>query len=318
MQADKNFEKLKKLPWKACAWVVGSSFVCATVLSMSAAWLFLPSDKARPGSNAPGNFSMQESRQSLNKEDMNTIMQRNLFQAEGVNAFGGDQDGNNAPVAEVIKSSLPLKLMGTIYSGDPLNGIAIVQFKSKRNTGSFMNGDLVIGRAMLKEVHKEKIILDNGGQLEYIEIDKKELVRTRRKVSKQRAKRKYAAIATAPAAQEFREEGFERTGSSISMSKDYKARLLGPEFTKVLQDAKASPNIVGGKLRGFQLSRIRENSIYQKSGLQNGDVVEEINGILLTDTAQAIKLLNSLRNESEIELRIVRGGKPINFVINVQ
>ena len=51
---------------------------------------------------------------------------------------------------------------------------------------------------------------------------------------------------------------------------------------------------------------------------KTGDVVEEINGILLTDTAQAIKLLNSLRNESEIEIRVVRGGKPINFLINVQ
>ena len=315
MQADKSFENLKSLPWKALAWVVGSSFVCATALSMSAAWLFFPETKGR-SNNASGNFALKDNTQSLDNDDVNTIMQRNLFQAEGIDNLEEGKD--KAPVAEVIKSNLPLKLTGTIYSGDPLNGIAIVEFKGKRKTGSFMNGDLVVGRAMLKEVHKEKIILDNGGQLEYIEIDQQELVRTRRKVSKQRAKRKYAAIATAPAAKEFREEGFERAGGKINMSKDYKARLLGPDFTKVLQDAKASPNIVGGKLRGFQLSRIRENSIYQKSGLQNGDVVEEINGILLTDTAQAIKLLNSLRNESEIEIRVVRGGKPINFVINVQ
>ncbi len=315
MQADKSLEKLKGLPWKSLAWVVGSSFVCATALSMSAAWLFFPETKNRRG-NGTGNFSLQENNRSLDSEDVNKIMQRNLFQAEGLEDL--DEGKDKAPVAEVIKSNLPLKLTGTIYSGDPHNGIAIVEFKGKRKTGSFMNGDLVIGRAVLMEVHKEKIILDNGGQLEYIEIDKQELVRTRRKVSKQRAKRKYAAIATAPAAKEFREEGFERKGGDINMSKDYKTRLLGPDFTKVLQDAKASPNLVGGKLRGFQLSRIRENSIYQKSGLQNGDVVEEINGILLTDTAQAIKLLNSLRNESEIEIRVVRGGKPINFVINVQ
>ena len=317
MQVDKSFEKLKKLPWKACAWVVGSSFVCATALSMSAAWLFFPDAKNRRDNTASSNYALQEGDESLNKDDVGKIMQRNLFQAEGMDGFDG-QEGNKEPVAEVIKSNLPLELVGTLYSGDPNNGIASIKFKNKRKIDSFGNGDLVIGRAVLKEVHKEKIVLDNGGQLEYIAIDQKELVRTRRKVSKGRAKRKYAAIATAPAAKEFREEGFERTGGDINMSKDYKARLLGPEFTKVLQDAKASPNLVGGKLRGFKLSRIRENSIYQKSGLQNGDVVEEINGMLLTDTAQAIKLLNSLRNESEIEIRVVRGGKPLNFVINVQ
>ncbi len=314
MRADNSLGKLKSLPWKALAWVVGSSFVCATALSMGVAWLFFPEAKDRRGDGA-SNYKLQETTQSLNNDDMNKIMQRNLFQAEGMDNL--DEDKDRATVAEVIKSNLPLKLTGTIYSGDPRNGIAIIEFKGKRKTGSFMNGDLVVGRAMLREVHKGKIILDNGGQLEYLEIDKQELVR-RRKVSKQRAKRKYAAIATAPAAKEFREEGFERTGGNINMSKDYKARLLGPDFTKVLQDAKASPNLVGGKLRGFQLSRIRENSIYQKSGLQNGDVVEEINGILLTDTAQAIKLLNSLRNESEIEIRVVRSGKPMNFLISVQ
>ena len=45
MQTDKSFDKLKNLPWKALAWVVGSSFVCATALSMSAAWLFFPETK---------------------------------------------------------------------------------------------------------------------------------------------------------------------------------------------------------------------------------------------------------------------------------
>lgn len=315
MKRDKSFVDLQKVPWKPLLVVLATSFICAALLSLAASYVFFPEGRLRLA-KGQGNFSLDQDQRGLSKDDLKAIMQRNLFKSEDTDTFA--KDGERVVVEEVIKSSLPLKLIGTIYSSDSLNGIAIVKFTNAKNTNSFMNGDLVIGQAILKEVHKEKIILDNNGQMEFIEVDKKELVRKRRKVSKRRKRRKYAAIATAPAAKEFREEGFERRGSDITMSKDYKARLLGPEFTKVLQDAKASPNLVGGKLRGFVLNRIRENSIYQKAGLQNKDVVEEINGIMLTDTAQTIKLLNSLRSEDEIEMRIVRGGKPINFMVSVK
>lgn len=256
-----------------------------------------------------------QSTPQLNDENVKIIMQRNLFQAEG--DLGLDSDSPREAVADIIKSELPLKLKGTISSHDELNGIALFEFLNNRKQDSFFVGETVMTGVKLHGVYKERAIVNNRGQLEFLELEKKKRV-NRRKVSQRQTKRKYASIATSPAAKEFREEGFERRGSKIKMSGDYKAKLLGPEFTKVLQDAKASPNVVNGKLRGFVLTRIREGSIYRKSGLQNGDIIEEINGILLTDTAQAIKLLNSLRNESEIELSVVRGGNPMNFEINIQ
>ena len=76
--------------------------------------------------------------------------------------------------------------------------------------------------------------------------------------------------------------------------------------------------MVDGELKGFTLTRIRKDSIYEKSGFQNDDVVTEINGVPLTDTAQAVRLLQSLRNESEIEIRMMRSGTPLNFTLKVQ
>ena len=315
MKIDAFLENTKKLSWKTLAIIVGASFVLASILSSTASVLLFPKEeRRRSASKLKSSFSLTD-KGKISEESIKTIMKRNIFKAEG--DFALEDTAERQTVAEVIKSNLPLKLKGTIFSSNPRNGIALIEFVGKRTSNSYFNDDEIVEGVTLYEVHKEKIVVNNRGQLEYIELEKKELVR-RRKVSKNRAKRKYASIATSPAAKEFREEGFERKGTEIDMSKDYKARLLGPDFTKVLQDAKASPNVVGGKLRGFLLTRIREESIYRKSGLQNGDIVEEINGVMLSDTAQAIKLLNSLRNESEIELRVVRNGKPMNFVINVK
>lgn len=304
------------IAWKPIAITISASFVSATLISSTAAIVLTPKDTRLRTTTAinTSSASLQSTKQ-LNDENVKIIMQRNIFNAEG--DFGLDADTPKQTVADIIKSELPLKLKGTIASHDERNGIALFEFLNTRKQDSFFVGEEVMPSVKLHGVYKERAVVNNRGQLEYIELEKKELV-NKRKISQRRTKRRYASIATSPAAKEFREEGFERRGAKIKMSSDYKAKLLGPEFTKVLQDAKASPNVVNGKLRGFLLTRIREDSIYRKSGLQNGDIVEEINGVLLTDTAQAIKLLNSLRNESEIELRVVRGGNPLNFEINVQ
>ncbi|MDE3269003.1 MAG: PDZ domain-containing protein [Pseudomonadota bacterium] len=303
------------IAWKPIAITISASFVCATLISSTAAIILTPKDtriRKTAINNRPANL---QSDPQLNDENVKVIMQRNIFNAEG--DFGLETDTKREAVAEIIKSELPLKLKGTIASHDERNGIALFEFLNSRKQDSFFVGETIMQGVKLHGVYKERVVINNREQLEYIELEKKELA-NKRKISQRQTRRKYASIATSPAAKEFREEGFERRGAKIQMSSDYKAKLLGPEFTKVLQDAKASPNVVNGKLRGFVLTRIREDSIYRKSGLQNGDIVEEINGVLLTDTAQAIKLLNSLRNESEIELRVVRGGNPVNFEINVQ
>ena len=58
---------------------------------------------------------------------------------------------------------------------------------------------------------------------------------------------------------------------------------------------------------------IGRDSIFEKLGLQNDDVVREVNGVSLSDAAQSVKLLNSLRGESDVEFRVERGGKQMTF-----
>jgi type II secretory pathway component PulC len=55
---------------------------------------------------------------------------------------------------------------------------------------------------------------------------------------------------------------------------------------------------------------------YEK--LKDGDIVSSINGIELNDAARAIQTLNSLRNENNIEIQLLRGGQTITLKVNVQ
>ena len=158
-----------------------------------------------------------------------------------------------------------------------------------------------------------------GERKEYIELERSEI-----KFAKQRkAGSRYVARAKSRKKQgvpeEYREKGFERTGQRILISKEFKKNLIENNLSKVLQDAKAVPSVNSdGELNGFKLTNIKSDSIYEKAGLVNNDIIREINGVSLRDAGQAISLLNSLRGESDIEVKLDRGGSTMTLNMQVQ
>lgn len=318
----KVIEKFSAIPWRGCLVVVGGSFLLASSLSTVLAHFLLPKGAAPASKSlaAVAPINIPNPTTSLNQGSIDAIIRRNIFNSEGDAGEGAPKpdDKKDPANVEIVKSDLPVKLLGTIYGGDPFSGLALVENNTKKTINSFMVGDLLIKEATVKEVHREKIIIDRGGRLEYIMVDKTELARSRRKKkSAAPTTPGIAPIATEPPPSTFREEGFERKEKEMVMTQAYRTKLLTTDFTKVLQDAKATPNMVDGELKGFCLSRIRKDSIYEKAGLQNDDCISEINGVPLTDTAQAIRLLQSLRNEGDIEIRLNRGGTPQTFNMKI-
>jgi len=82
------------------------------------------------------------------------------------------------------------------------------------------------------------------------------------------------------------------------------------DLPALLTQARAIPHQMGGKPDGFLIQEIVPGSLYAQAGLKNGDVIRKVNGQPVTRPEQGIKLFQSLRNASHIEVRILRGGKP--------
>lgn len=325
-------EKVKPWPWRQLFYVVGSGFVLASLVT-SVGGLFVaptfngvtpatPEGSVSEGAGGTSADFPMLGLVSLDKTGVDAVLQRNIFDAAGSakeDAKRRDQDPN----ADMVKSDLPLKLIGTIYGGTPQTGIAIVENTQKNSTASFLVGDMIVGSAKMLEVQRERIVIDNNGRREFVDLEKPELVRSTRKrgavvAGQDGGSMADSPIATAPPPEQYKEDGFERKGGDIVMSSSYREKMLTTDFSKVLQDAKATPNVAEGELKGFSLEKIRQDSIWQKAGFQNGDVVQEINGIPLSDAAQAIKLLQSLRNEKEIEVRLQRSGGSKTLNLNVR
>ncbi len=79
-------------------------------------------------------------------------------------------------------------------------------------------------------------------------------------------------------------------------------------MNQLLTQARVVPVIDNGKTTGFRIFEITPNSLYQKIGLVNGDVIQRINGIEIDDPNKFFQTYQSLKDEKSISVDIVRNG----------
>ena len=91
------------------------------------------------------------------------------------------------------------------------------------------------------------------------------------------------------------------------------------DLPKILRDAKAVPYIkpnADGKVEGFKLVAVKPGSLYEKVGLQNGDIIVGSNGQAIDSPKQAMELYQSLKKQDSIEIQVIREGEKKN--LNIQ
>jgi len=91
---------------------------------------------------------------------------------------------------------------------------------------------------------------------------------------------------------------------------DQKEVLASTEnMNHMLTQARALPYLEQGKTVGFRISEIVPGSIYEKIGLQNGDVIQRVNSQEVDDPAKFFQLYQGLRNERSISIDLIRSGQ---------
>lgn len=303
-----------------------TGFLAASLTGFAVAYLFMPSVTVGTGQSGarlsdassqapvpppPGPGMMGE---KLAPSDFKTIISRNVFDSEG-----GEVDTSKDGEAKClpVKSELPLKFTGVIYGGTAQTSLVLLESTASKQADTFLLGDLVPGEAKIVDIQRDKVFFERAGCPEFLELLVQEP--PKRRVAGER-KRSVSPNVSAGAGidSSFREDGFERVNNNTAVTKQWVEKALTVDFAKTLQDAKASPNTIGNEVKGFVLTRIRPDSVYEKMGFQDGDIVEGINGIELNDAARAIQTLNAMRNEANMEVQVKRGGQTLNFKLQVK
>jgi general secretion pathway protein C len=115
----------------------------------------------------------------------------------------------------------------------------------------------------------------------------------------------------------------EVTGVTKLSPTDYKVERAEVDralsnLNEVATQARMVPSLKNGKPNGFKVFSIKPGSIYSKIGLQNGDVIQKINGYDLNSPDRALEIYTKLRDATSLSIELQRGGntQTMNYAIN--
>jgi general secretion pathway protein C len=225
------------------------------------------------------------------------IYERDVFNA--VKGAPAERSGSDAK-----RSDLNVKLWGTAIAHDPTQSYAIIEDQAARRQALYRVGDSILDTATLLRVEWDRVILERNGEEEVLEL---------------------ATTTGPPTAGAANAAASAAAGERIRKTADDKFVIDRRELEKtvanlneVFTQARAVPYFEDGKTIGFRVFAIKPGSVFEKIGLQNGDVVQRVNGVELNDPTKALSLFTELQNEGHIALDLQRNKATKNFSYEIR
>ncbi|HAC80399.1 MAG: type II secretion system protein GspC [Candidatus Binatia bacterium] len=192
-----------------------------------------------------------------------------------------------------------MRLLGTGGSGRA--GFAIVEDKSGKEQVVVGIGEELNG-AELARIGWRRAVLRRGGVEELLVVPPDVAVESAKKTTKKTSKNSNI--------QELGDDRWMVAQTEV----EHQLENLGTLFTQM----RAVPNMKDGAANGFRIFAIRRNSLFQKLGLKNNDVVQRVNGMDLNDPARAMGLLEDLKGENRLTIDVLRGKEPRTLTYEIR
>ncbi|MBI4666541.1 MAG: hypothetical protein HY751_09050 [Nitrospinae bacterium] len=246
------------------------------------------------------------------EEDYTALIQRNIFNSAqsaldmssaGQREFAASYTGGMA-VFSAPKTSLGLRLVGTVIDPHGVYRLAAIEAKDTREQKLYKTGDTVLG-ARIAGILRNKVLLNRGGKLESLDVEFAEGPGG-------------MGRAGARGAMAAGQDVNQISDTEYAVSKRYLDSQMAA-MNQLLTEVRAVPNInKEGKTDGFKIFAIKKNSLFDKVGLQNQDVVKRINGIELNSAEKGLELFQALRNETTFNLDLERKTQKTSMRFTVQ
>jgi len=228
-------------------------------------------------------------------EDLSVIEQRNIFDNENLVPEPFDQ-GMLDCWSQARPSTQRFNLLGTIVMNDESLSVALVENQ---------------GTSQKQAVKKDELFFDNKFQA--MKVDRKRLcfqVKATQEFEYIQIPEEGGFIAGGLTTGGMgMRDGITTTGENrYQIQQGYLDAQLN-DLSNVLQTAKAVPAIEGGKMKGFLIQSIEEDSVFSSLGLGAGDVLKEVNGIVLDNAGKGLEAFTALKGSKKVELTVTRGGQ---------
>jgi general secretion pathway protein C len=89
------------------------------------------------------------------------------------------------------------------------------------------------------------------------------------------------------------------------------------DLNKIATQARIVPSFKNGAANGFKLFSIQPGSLYSSIGIENGDVVQRVNGYEINSPEKALELYQKLKESGHVTIQLERGGQMITKEYNI-
>jgi type II secretion system protein C len=306
-------ERLLQMGLRGAA-AVGIGYLAASAVSayfmsdlLGSALLAFNRVSARDVAVASVNLAVTENYRDIRK----VIVDRNLFNSSGELPDESSPDSGDKPATNTFdingpcnKPTVNVDLVGTIYMGET-GSIATLQEQGYSESDVYKQGDLIVGneKATIVKIERNRVILNNGGTKECLELATEK---------KGKANDGFPEVA-ASAPVNTGGGGMDSGGAPAStgdcnLDEKYVQDELGPGFGTIIQKARLVPNTTDNAMNGFKIFAIESGSLLAKVGLQNGDIITQVNDNSLKQPEQGFTLYQAFQDDREIRINILRRG----------
>ena len=284
------------------------------------------------------NENLGQAGKSTNTADRNfeSANDRNIFGARREQIGDIDAEETPGPTRQsgnwenAVASNLPFRLLGTAVFQDPNASMATIATSKSAHesgklhtindceSGSFDTSEAsfsfpepcnsINGQAKVVRIEAEKVYIFNEqeGRYEFLTLEggaKNMMIPTA-------APQASNAANIGQGIRKISETSYEIDQEELDMAL--------ANLSKIATQARAVPAFENGKPVGFRLFSIKPNSVFTKIGLQNGDVLNSINGYDLSSPDKALELYNKLKTEKNFTMDFKRNGTSTTLEYNVR
>ncbi|NJL59255.1 MAG: PDZ domain-containing protein [Desulfobacteraceae bacterium] len=238
-----------------------------------------------------------DTRMPINQYD--AITQRDLFKTKAAEdaiaaAAAAAIKKEQTPVGQPMEQTkLQVRLWGTVFSEGAASYAVIEDLKDKKQ--SLYRIDDKIQIATVKQILREKVILNSNGKDEVLDMEDKTPPATNKAI--------FPPVpmgeAQPPSPSESENVKLSRSDIQESIS----------DMNNLMKQARIRPHFTDGKPDGLTVTGVRPDSIFTKLGLQSGDIITGVDGREIQSVDDALRLYQSLKSSSNVSVQIKRRGE---------
>jgi len=218
------------------------------------------------------------------------IVDRNIFGATSQQVAEGGVD----QISGLEPTTLQVRLLGTI-AGDEQSARAIIEDQLKKEQNLYRKGDTV-QNAVVSRILRGKVVLRVDSRDEILTMEEKKKAAGRENGARNRPEPGTAA----PQPASIR--------NIVTLDRQDITESLD-NIGDILTQVRVEPFMQDGKAAGLQVSDISPGSIFERMGLEDGDVVQAVNNREIKSPDDVVAFYQGLKSASRLNLLVTRAGR---------